>query len=59
MSDLNDLLDFEIPAPLREKAEAHGISIRLIDCGLLNLDAFRHPSNTVPSYSDQLARSAD
>ena len=56
MSDLNDLLDFEIPGLLREKVgtkrEVHSISIRLIDCVLLNLDASRYPSNTVPSYSD-------
>ena len=56
MSDLNDLLDSEIPGLLREKVgtkrEVHSISIHLIDCVLLNLDASRHPSNTVPSYRD-------
>lgn len=48
MSDLNDLLDFEIPALLREKAETHSISIHLIDCTLLNLNVSRYPSNTTP-----------
>lgn len=61
MSNLNDLLVFEVPAPLREKVETkrkvHSISIRLIDCVLLNPDAFRHPFNTVPSYSGWQAKS--
>lgn len=50
MSNLNDLLIFEVPALLRKKVETkrkvHSILIRLIDCVLLNPDAFRHPSNT-------------
>ncbi len=61
MSNLNDLLVFEVPALLREKVETkrkvHSISIRLIDCVLLNPDAFRHPSNTAPSYSGWQAKS--
>lgn len=55
MSNLNDLLVFEVPVLLREKVETkrkvHSISIRLIDCALLNPDAFSHPSDTAPSYS--------
>lgn len=61
MSNLNDLLVFEVPALLREKVETkrkvHSISIRLIDCALLNPDAFKHPSNTAPSYSGWQAKS--
>lgn len=61
MSNLNDLLVFEVPVLLREKVETkrkvHSISIRLIDCVLLNPDAFRHPSNTAPSYSGWQAKS--
>ncbi len=48
MSDLNDLLVFEVPALLRKKAETRSISIHLIDCMLLNLKASRYPSNTTP-----------
>ena len=61
MSNLNDLLAFEVPVLLREKVETkrkvHSISIRLIDCVLLNPDAFRHPSDTAPSYSSWQAKS--
>lgn len=50
MSNLNELLIFEVPALLRKKVETkrkvHSILIRLIDCVLLNPEAFRHPSNT-------------
>lgn len=61
MSNLNDLLVFEVPVLLREKVETrrkvHSISIRLIDCVLLDPDAFRHPPNTAPSYSSRQAKS--
>lgn len=52
MSDLNDLLDFEIPALLREKVETkrevHSISIHLIDYMFLTLMPSDIQFNTVP-----------